>query len=447
MSQYKGRKLSDLDAPEATPTPLRANSLMRWSPFRAVLEQQDHVPATSRRKVAEYGLNGSNTWHVPDDSVGDPNNAGGAQLFPDDTWRLVERQVFTLTPGCMLRANVLHVGAGTVQKDIGGGFFIHDGAWGEIRVGLTLTSSDGLSTSGPHYFSLLMAGSGNGDWGGGESEGDGEDWATLQRKKIESIQPPTFASDPAVASLYSEGAVAEVTIELSGAPRVAHAAVFETPVVHVQEHDATDVVSVHAMPGGLAPLTARPVEKGVDGAFDEPRFGTTRMVNVAATQSEHLGPIVLGISCWQESAGLWDQTEGDPFTTSSTTFADIYDSTNLTWTADNPGHIVAASHAQLHRLCEENLISRGEFAAIPVRVRVDAQAGVTAGTLRVQSSPYEWVDVTVSAGARADFTAVGYLYSQVYPDQASANVQVFFRSGAAGTLDVYYISVEFGHGR
>jgi hypothetical protein len=445
--EYKVRKLRDLDPPAATPTTLRANSLMRWSPLRAVLEQQDHVPATSRRKVAEYGLNGSNTWHVPDDTTGDPNNAGGAQLYPDDMWRLVERQVFTLTPGCMLEGHVLYVGAGTVQKDTGGGFFIHDGAWGEVRVGLTLTSADGLSTTGPHYFSLLMPGSGKGDYGGGENEGGGEDWITLQEKLIKSIQPDDFATDATVSSVYSEGAVAEVTIELSGAPRIAHMAVYEMPLVHVQAHDASDEQSVHALPAGLAPLTSRPVEKGVDGVYAEPRFGTTRMMNVAATQAEHLGPIILGISCWEEDAGLFDQAEGDPFTTTSTTFDDLYDSTNSTWTADNPGHIVAASHAQLHRLCDENMILRGEAAVIPVTVRVDAQASVTAGVVRVQSSPYEWVDVAIPVAARSDYTAVGYLYSQVHADHAAANVQVFFKAGAAGTTDVYYVSVEFGHGR
>lgn len=451
MSEYKTRKLRDLNAPSVVTTPLRANSQMRWSPMRAALEQQDHVPATSRRTLMDYGLNGSDTWHVPDDTAGDPGLPGpvGAQIYPDGiTWRTVGGGTFTLTPGCMLEALVLFVGAGSVQKSIGPNWY-SDGAWGKVRIGCTWTSANGLSTTGPHYFELAMAGSGMGDYGGGENPTAGGDWLTLDRELIKDIRPPAFHSDPSVGSLYSEGASVAITVELLGAPRIVHMPIYERPLLHTQRDDGPDEVSVIAMPDGLAPLVSRPVEKPPDGTSEEHRWGTTRMMHVAATQGEHLGPIVLNLNCWDEASQEWDQTEGTPFNVTSTSFQDIYDSTNGTWDENNPGFIVAASHAKLHRLCEPNLIGRGEFAVIPVRVRVDADADNTTGTVRVQSSPYEWVDVTISNAARNEYTAVGYLFSQVHADHSAANVQIFARTsgGIGASLNIYGVTVEFGHGR
>jgi hypothetical protein len=450
MSQYKTRKLRDLEAPSVAVTGLRANSQMRWSPMRAALEAQDRVLATSRRIVAEYGLNGSDTWHVPDDTAGDPGDDAlpvATQIYPDSSWRTVNSQIFTLTPGCMLEARVLFVGAGTVQKQlaISSPNWVSDGAWGIVRVGATFTSADGLSSSGPHYFELSMPGSGYGTYGGGENPAGGGDWLTLEQDLIKDIRPPTFHSDPSVGALYSEGCVVELTIELSGSPRIVHMPVYERPLLHTHEHDTTDPQSAHALQPGLAPTVSRPVEKPPDdGLEEEHRGGTTRMMEVAARQAERLGPIVLGLTCWDEDEQEWDQSEGTPFTITATSFVDIYDSTNTTYDDQNPGFIVAGSHAQLHRLCEDNLISRGEFAVIPVRVRIDAAMTGGTGTVRIQSSPYEWVDVTIGSGARSVTTAVGHLYSQVHADHAAANVQVFARV-TAGTLTIYYASVEFGH--
>jgi hypothetical protein len=84
----------------------------------------------------------------------------------------------------------------------------------------------------------------------------------------------------------------------------------------------------------------------------------------------------------------------------------------------------------------------GAAAVVPVRVWVDASQSAGTGTLRVQSSAYEWVDVPVT-GARDWYSIPGYLLSQVYGDQHIANVQIFFRC-TAGTLSVYNACVDFG---
>lgn len=444
-TQYKTRKLRDLEPPSPAIGGLVANTVMKWAPFRAALAAQDAIPATSRRVVAEYGLNGSDEWHVPDDTAGDPNNAGGAQLYPGSDWRVVERQTFRLTPGSMLEAHAMFVGAGTVQKDSGGGFWIHDGAWGKLRVGATWTSADGLSTTGPHYFGFAMAGSGLGTFGGGENTDGAADFMSMQEREIEDIRPPTFASDPAVAALYSEDAEVTVTIELSGAPRVIHSNVYERPLAHVTEHDDAGDVSVHALPSGLAPQTPRPMEKPADGAtYEEHRGGTTRMMQVAARQGERLGPRLFGFYAWDEDeAAIWEQTDATPIAITSATFVDIFDTSITTYSADNPGMIIGAAHAQLHRLCDPNMVMRGLAAVVPALVRFDASMSGGTGTIRVQSGLYEWIDVTIGSGARALHEAVGYLESQVHADHAWANVQIFARV-TAGTLSIYGGSGDFG---
>ena len=452
-TEYKSKALQGLDPAKPVMGGVAANTVMRWPPVAAAMRAQDTVPATSRRHLAEYGLDGSSRWHVPDGSD-DPGTAAdpvAAQVYPDGvTWRTVATGQGRLTPGCMLEGHVLFVPAGLTQKivpAVGGDIWGSAGAHGDVRVGVTWTSEDGLSTTGPHYFGLSMEGSTQGAFGGGENTDGGADWLTIDERLIEAIRPPTFTTDPDVAVAYSEWAEVEITIELRGSPRIAHMIVYETPLLHVTEHDNAGSVSVHAMPDGGSPLTPRPMVKAPDGtSFDENRFGTTRMVNVLARQGERLGPRILQVSAWDESEpNIWDQTEASPIEVTSTSLVDIYDASITTWSQDNPGWIIGGSHAKLHRLCDPNMIMRGEAAVVPVRLWLDAaKSGAGTATVRVRSGAYEWVDITVASGARALYTITGYLEAQVHADHAWALCQVMALVASAGTLSIYNLSGEFG---
>jgi hypothetical protein len=94
-------------------------------------------------------------------------------------------------------------------------------------------------------------------------------------------------------------------------------------------------------------------------------------------------------------------------------------------------------------LCDPNKIMAGGAAAVvPVRVRMDAVVSAGTGTVRVQSSPCEWVDTTIGT-LRGWYTAVGYLETQVAGDHSWATLRVFIRA-AGGTLSLYGVSVDFG---
>lgn len=443
-SQWKSKKLAGLAPAFPAIGGLSANTLMRWSPLRAALEAQDHVPAQSRRVLAEYSLSGSDEWECPDDTAGDPNNAGGAQLYPGGTWRTVGTFWSKLTPGCQLEAHVTFAPAGTVQKDTGGGFWIHDGAWAEFRAAVTWYHSGG--STGPHYFAIAMSGSGLGAYGGGEQTDPAAEWGALDEKWLEGIRPPAFDGTSATAELYSEDADVRIVLQQRGGARVVHATVSEVPYWHVQAHNDAGDVCVVGMPAGTAPLMPLPQEDPADGAtYQENRWGLTRMVQVANRQAERLGPRPLHITCYDASANEWDQTDPTPWTVTSTSFVELDNSTVTAYDADFAAYCVAGAHAKLHRLAEPLLISRDEHNTIPVRVHLDAEkSGAGAATVRVQAGPYSWVDLTVASGARAHYEVVGYLRSQVHADDSAGALQIFARVASGGTLSVHGISIDYG---
>jgi hypothetical protein len=424
---------------------LAPNSICRWSPFGALHRAQDSILAGARRVVVDWSIGGADAFAQPDgtDDPGDPTPVG-AQVYPIADWRRVGAYRVNVSPGCGLVARVLYAPSGIVQKQSGANW-IPDGVWAAVRIGHAWYESPSGSSTAMAYRSINLEGSGLGEWGGGEPEQGGHWWNLVRTKDITGIHPAQYLQDPDVAVEYSEHASVELHVEVKGGARILQIVVYEVPLAHVQAHDNASLKSAHAAPASLAPFTPMPMLKGSDGAtYDENRHGITQVMQVAERQSERLGPHIFSLSSWRESdASIWDQAEQNPFTTSSASFVDIMGSGTTTWSNESRGWIVAGSNAKLHRLCDPRLIMRnGAAAVVPVRVRVDASQSAGTGTLRVQSSAYEWVDVSIT-GARAWYTMVGYLASQVYGDQHIANLQVFVRC-TAGTLSVYNVTCCFG---
>lgn len=442
--QYKGKSLVGLVPTHPAIGGLAPWTRLRWSPLGALLRAQDTVPATSRRIVASWSLSGATDWAQPDGTDDPGGGAGDAQFYPTNAWRTLGIHRAHVTPGCELRAHVMYCPAGLVVKEVAADW-ISDGAWAEFRVRATWTN--GVSTDGPNDHACTMEGSAKGTYTGLENSGAGQNWSDIREKQIAGIRPAEYLTDPTVAVAFSEWSDVELTLQIRGGARVIAVVVYEVPRAHVTAHDDDGLVSVHAMPPSLAPQTSFPQTKAADGTtYEEHRFGTTRLMQVAERQSERLGPRVFSWSSWNESTHdpLVD-TENDPIDVVNTTsFLDLFDQTITTYSDDHPGWIVAGSNAQLHRLNDGRLIARGRFAVIPVRVRVDASCTGT-GTVRLQSGPYERVDVT-GITARAWYTAIGYLRSQVFADHNIAACQIFGSpNSVTRTLSIYNVSIDFGH--
>lgn len=438
--QYKARTLLGLDPTSPAIGGIAPWTRLRWSPLGALMRAQDTVPATSRRIVASWSLSGAQDWAQPN-GTNDPN-AGGAspQTYPTNDWRTLGVHQAHVTPGCELRAQVLYCPAGLVHK--GGGPWASDGAWGEFRVRATWTN--GVATDGPNNHSMMMEGSTKGTYTGLENSGAGQNWSDIREKQITDIRPAEYLTDPAVAVDFSEWTDVELTLQIRGGARVIAVCVFEVPRAHVTLHSNDQLTSVHAMPPSNAPQTSFPQTKAADGTtYEEHRFGTRRLMQVAERQSERLGPRIMSMSAWNESTidPLTD-TEPDPLTVQSASYLDLITGA-AGYDLNGPGWIVAGSNAQLHRLCDPRLIARGRFAVVPARVRVDASCTGT-GTVRVQCGRYEWIEIG-GITSRDVYTAVGYLQSQIFADHNAPPLQVLGTSGnASRVLSVYGVSVDFG---
>lgn len=437
-SQYKTKVIAGLDPAVPAVGGLAPYTRARWAPLRALFVAQDTVPATSRRTIAEVGLNGAAEWAQPTGLF--PNPASGHVYPYDNVWRTLHTTRANLTPGCELRAHVMACPSGHVQKTND----TSDGAWGELRVRVTWTN--GASSSGPHDWTVTIPGSSLGTWGGDEATGDGDNWGNLLEREIAEIRPPGYDSDPAVQAAYSEWSHVTVAIAVRGGMRLVHATVFEYPLAHTTEHDDDGLTSVHAMPPGVQPPVSRPVSKAPDGAtYEEHRFGTRRMLQVAERQSERLGPRILSWSSYDESThDPVNDTEADPITVTSAGFVDLNDSSITSYAATQPGFVVAGAHAQLRRLAGP-YIADGRFGVVPVRVRVDASCTGTGGVVRVQCGR-GYVDVLVPSSTRSWVTATGNLQSQVYPDDGDAPPLVLLGSSGSGTrtLSVWNVAIDFG---
>ncbi|MGL5912301.1 MAG: hypothetical protein ACRCZP_20010 [Phycicoccus sp.] len=442
-SQYKTRQLQGLDPVYPAIGGLAPRTPARWSPSGAVMRAQDTVPASSRRIIGRWSLSGAQDWAQPrgTDDPGSDASPVGAQVYPDNTWRSLGTFHAHVTPGCEIVAYVVRCPSGIVQ--LGPFNFTTNGIWGQARLGVTWTN--GASSTGPHYRTASIEGTQAGTYGGQEALGAGQNWSQTKITSLGRHRPPTFLTTPADAVTYSEWSDVEIELGIRGGVRIVEFVIYEQPIAHTTVNTDDGLTSVHAMPATLAPLTPGPLTKAPDGAtYEEHRFGTRRTAQVAERQSERLGPRIMQWTCYDESdTSIWAQAEGNPATRSGT-FVHLLDSTLGTggYNLHSPGWVVGSAYAQLARLCDPTLIARGSFAAVPVRVRVDAEQSAGTGTVRVQCGPYDWVDVTVT-GARATWERSGIIEGQVFADHAAYPLVVWIR-GTGGTLSVYSVSVDFG---
>lgn len=449
-TQYKSRSLAQLEPVSPAIGGLLPLTATRWAPFGALMRAQDTIPATSRRIVAEWGIGGAADFAQPrgTDDPGSDSAPVASRVYPDDAWRTLGTYYANVTPGCDLVAEVTAVPSGIVQKDVtpvGGDSVALDGVWGEVRVGVTWTN--GASSTGPHYRTRAIPGSSAGDYGGAEADGAGQAWSQTRIYSVGRHRPPGYLETSATAVAYSEWSEVAITLGIRGGARPVHFVVYEQPIAHTTQHDDDGLTSVHAMPASLAPLTPGPMVTATQGAtYEEHRHGTRRTAQVAERQSERLGPRIMHWTCWDESdTAIYAQTEGNPVTRAAgSSFVHLLDSsiTSTTYGLNTPGWIVGSAYAQLARLCDPTCIARGAFAAVPVRVRVDASQSAGTGTVRVQCGPYDWVDVSVTGG-RAVYQRSGIIEGQATADHAAYPLVVWLGS-SGGTMSVYSVSVDFG---
>lgn len=445
-SQYKTKQLRGLDPTYPAIGGLAPLTPVRWSPVGALMRAQDTVPASSRRVIGRWSLSGAQDWAQPRGTDNPSGGIGNPADYPENAWRSLGTLTANVTPGCELVAYVVRCPSGIVQQYVvASNEYVLDGVFGQVRLGVTWTN--GASSTGPHYRTAAIEGTDAGTYGGQEALGAGQNWSQTKITSLGRHRPPTFLSTPADAVTYSEWSDVELELGIRGGARIVEFVIYEQPIAHTTVNTDDGLTSVHAMPATLAALTPGPVTKAPDGlTYEEHRFGTRRSAQVAERQSERLGPRIMHWTCYDESDSLiWQQAEGNPVTrVAGSSFVHLLDSSiaSTAYGLNTPGWIVGGSYTQLARLCDPTCIARGAFAAVPVRVTVNASQSAGTGTVRVQCGPYDWVDVSVTGG-RADYTRTGIIEGQVFADHAAYPLVVWVGS-SGGTLSVYSVSVDFG---
>ena len=433
---------------------LRPWEPVEWWPARNVMVAQDTLVPCARRPLISFGLEGFDTWPFGD------SPAAATDVADKDAWRVVyPPTTVRLTPGNYLRFHVLFCPSGQTRYIPAGGM-TPTYAWpgGAIRCTVTWEAADG-TTSGPYDFDAeLHAVTPDGIL----PTDAGELWGYVYELDMQEIMPPGVGSSGATSAVYSEGCQASVTISLRGGARIIDATLYEYPLRHTQEAAATDPVSVHgAVSGGgpepeppLIEMTPRPQIRRRDGWTDERRFGTHQTLATAHQQTEVLGPRIFAWSPWVSNGASFEQNNSlaennvEPWILTGTTTLTEIISAATSYSSTAAGWVVPASHAQLARYSEPNLvIAGGGRAVVPVRVQVRARwTGTTSGLVRVQSSSTEWIDVVFnSSGTLETREAIGWLESQASADHARAVIQVFGQNVTnTDDLEVYAVAVDWG---
>lgn len=442
----KSVNLFDKQIP-ATPSidVLRAHRVAGWNRWRNVAAAQDTIVGASRRVVGSVTRKGSNTQPVPTSVANAVSQTGPTWAL----WREIAHPRIRVTPGCYLAARILYVPSGMTQRFVGSSDWDQDGA--RARVRFTVNYSLGGYANNSNLFEVQLEGSplANGQFATPPQP-------TMLRTPEIQLLPNGLLNDNAVGRDLAEWCLADVQIEASGGFRIVDLVLFERPWYHAQDDAATNQ-SVHAyvVQGQVPqqPVTRGPQTRAPDGAtYTERRFGHSKLEEVARRQTQLLGPAILEWSGWEpNSADLTSSAFTSYYrTTNSTSLVDAFDSGHTSWNANHPGwHVEGGAHHLPWAQNDPEYAADGGTGIIPVTVgaRVAVQNVAATGTLRLQSSAAEFVELTF-ANTTAGWTyGHGYLACQSKGDQPDVgNLMAFLStSNALYWARVYNIAVWYGH--
>lgn len=400
---------------------------------------QDRVVTQSRRIVLQAGASGARDWSTPDS---DPE--GASQTHPlQDAERIVARGRFVLTPGCALQLSAVVLPSGQTQIAIPAlGTYDAGGAQGEIR--LSLTWDDG-GTPIVRDYSVALPVSDLEFGAVGSSRWD------RVRPVISPVLVPESLAPTSTLSRWSQPTLIEAVLSYVGGARVVHCVLAEVPYAIAKEaDDASDTWTSHvfgASPGGQGPLVDYPYQRLSETTPDgNPRGGTWHLSNVAGAQAMRLGPVILHWTSWDEDGEAVDAAEGAPRIATSSSLVSLANASLTSYDPDLEGWS-AASGAYARRRKYNDPAGMPNNGVIPVVLSAYCRGsdGTTnaAGVIRLQSSPYEWVDLDVpSGGAAAWRTVRGFARVGLGPGDP-ARLQVFFRrTGGAGGISVWAVQVH-----
>lgn len=422
-TQYKTVTLYSKTQPEAAPSwNVRGLAPGSYLWFERVHRSQDTLLGGHRPLLSYHhgGLTGG--WVVED---GDP----ASTTYPDDsTWRVMARAKAEVAPGSNVECRVLAVRSGSEDTN--------DSVYGAVRYGAAF--ENGANSESTAYYDSSIPGSL--ETYGAVGTSDGWEWLNLRYVYLE----PHWPGAPNQLQLverdkWSEFSEATLSLEVQGGARVLMAQVCEVPQWHVHQHD-TDAATVHASDLIGGKKTQGPRESASDGAtYEERRFGTHRMVDVAERQETRLGPTLWTWSSHTENATAAGDAEAPAVSSTGTSFVALHDTSVTAWDADEPGFAMPTYYAQ--RDHERGTLAHSAVSPVLIRVYHSTTVGAT---VRVQTTARSWVDIDLPVTAGYEWTqATAYLECDPAPDVHRATAQMLVKHDSGGSCAVRYVACHF----
>ena len=317
----------------AVPDP-DAAALEQTSPAvpHAAARGTDSILASGRRVLARYGLRGDSEWKlVPDGS--DPTS--GSQIYPtSDTARVVMRATeIPLTPGYLVRLDVLALPSGPTQQSDGLGGYELDVALGQVIAYVTYRSPDGLVEHDVEAAIDIPASAAP-----FAAEPDGAVAAALTRTVV-AVPQVVDAGPEQWAEWSAVGVEVDIRVEVVGACRVIDLALVEQPARVVCSLDDAWPSPLYA--DGLGAAWAQPITSWPQTQIsaDDKGGGVVALAEGVAAHGDLLGPVLWSWSSGSEGDTLANwlaANEAPAFTSSGTTARHVPTSSS------SPGDLPAA---------------------------------------------------------------------------------------------------------
>ena len=449
----------DIDVKEPSRRRLAGLKPAKQAALTDVMAAQDHTGALGRRVICSLNLQGEQTWHMPNSAY-----SLGSHPYPE-VRRPAFFSKFTLTPGHILRMDVLYAPSGETGEFTGGEtpLSLPKGPQGAISVDINWRTLASVSRVDDTTDVIDLDGS---QLPNGSSVGLSDHWQDIRLAKFIGIHPEReslLREDPDGAynppHRWLPGCDVEISGYFLGSPRVIDLVISEVPWgLNIESDDPEDqwVGSCwsNGVPGSEGPVLTYPKEEIDSAGSDGDPRGIEHLMRVHHAQNKRLGPMLINWQAWNESDhSSFDGDLIQPYSYvqhSSPNFLRLQDNNSTGYDPDEPGWSLACG-GYARPLGKNHDFAMENNGSIPVYVDVLSSwataASGTGGVFRIQSSEYSWVDVDLSTGADAGtgliwYRGYGHLRCGIGPGDPSV-AQAFFMAGnTQGNLRIYAFSVH-----
>jgi hypothetical protein len=390
----------------------------------------------SRRVLARYGLHGAEAWTVPNGTS--PTSVSQIYFERDGARVLMRAQGIELTPGSLVRLDVVSAPAGPTQRDDGGGGWELDDVSGRVRATITYSApAPDVDTS---EINLVVLTTPSPEPAGGEPAN------IIAALTVESklAIPAPLADDPAEWRKWTRpGVTVDLVLELLGSPRIVDVALVEQPFATTSELDdqpwagtlyANDVGDAHELPLTDWPQTqASSTDRG---------DGVVVVAEAIAAHGDELGPVLVAWTSASEADTLADwlaDGEAVPFVATGTIPQLL--SLGIEPDAEAPAWATGSHGAPLLQSGDDALGRR--TAVLPVMISAYMRlAGTGTGYLRVETSDWDSYVMETSSLVWAWIEIAGWLEVGPTPEDQRKLRAYAYTSVGGLDIEVRYVVIR-----